>query len=141
MNEIVNQEKAKEIAKKIRECCAKHLYDEEHKQICCLCGKSDYKICNETCCICNTVSYCDSCHYHNKNYLHNYDYCYAQFEECQICGYIVKSYGTIRKIAFRDDWGGCVLPDNLKQEVINEQPPGYQIVDRFADRFQTITKK
>lgn len=101
MNEIVNQEKAKEIAKKIRECCAKHLYDEEHNQICCLCGRSGYKECKGTCIICNTTSYCAFCYQNNKD-MDYYDYCYSQFEECQVCGYIVKSYSTIRKIAFRD---------------------------------------
>lgn len=88
MNEI-KQDNAKEIAKKIRECYEKH----DKSNICCECGEKDGG--NYKCSICNTNTYCSSCK--DFTYVSGYPRlgcCSSEFDECPICGYSTKKFGS-----------------------------------------------
>jgi hypothetical protein len=133
MNEI-KQDNAKEIARVIRDCYDSH----DKSDICCQCGRTG--VISE-CSICHTDSYCRECRGTDRTHpTYKLDYCKSEFVECQICGYVVKKYGSNIRINldgdFLDinDWEFCLngMLNSFKREphlyefVMKRQPTSEQ---------------
>lgn len=127
MNEI-KQDNAKWIAKVIRDCYDSH----DKSDICCRCGRNGAT--NE-CSICHTDSLCRECRGTDRIHpTYGPDFCKSEFVECQICGYVIKKYGSKIKINLDWDFIDISYWESCLNETLNSfkaNPHLYEFVMRY----------
>lgn len=129
LKHYMSTDMARNATEMIRECYDKH----DKRDVCCNCGRKEQ--CSNKCNICRTNTYCKHCE--STQSACKFLLCRSQFEECEICGYMIKS----KSIEYNVDLTSLnveLWEQNLKKLLPNIHKYTYKYNGELTDEMKTV---